>query len=71
FLPGDRLLLYTDGVIEARNRHNDFFALPDVMATMPAHTPQEFLEHLHQQLIRHTEGSLADDVAMVVVDRLA
>lgn len=71
FLPGDRLLLYTDGVIEARNRHNDFFALPDVMETVHARTPQEFLEHLHQQLIRHTEGSLADDVAMVVVDRLA
>jgi hypothetical protein len=38
---------------------------------MPARTtPAEFLEGLHQALIRHTEGRLADDVAMILVDRL-
>ncbi|MET9424640.1 PP2C family protein-serine/threonine phosphatase [Streptomyces sp. NPDC006540] len=69
--PGDRLLLYTDGVIEARNRDNEFFALAQAMEEMPARTtPAEFLEGLHQALIRHTEGRLADDVAMILVDRL-
>ncbi|WP_412566050.1 PP2C family protein-serine/threonine phosphatase [Streptomyces decoyicus] len=70
FAPGDRLLLHTDGVIEARDRDNAFFALPEAMEAVHARTPQEFLEQLHQGLIRHTQGRLADDVAMILVDRL-
>ncbi|MYS80643.1 PP2C family protein-serine/threonine phosphatase [Embleya scabrispora] len=70
FLPGDRLLLHTDGVLEARNRDNDFFALPEAMEAVPACTPPEFLEELHQGLLRHTQGRLVDDVAMIVAERL-
>ncbi len=71
FAPGDRLLLHTDGVIEARNRDNDFFALPQAMEAVHSRTPPEFLEQLHQALIRHTpQGRLADDAAMLLVDRL-
>jgi serine phosphatase RsbU (regulator of sigma subunit) len=70
FVPGDRLLLHTDGVIEARNRDNDFFALPEAMEAVYARNPLEFLEQLHQGLIRHTEGWLTDDVAMILLDRL-
>jgi serine phosphatase RsbU (regulator of sigma subunit) len=68
--PGDRLLLYTDGVIEARNPHNDFFALPEAMQAVQTCAPLQFLEQLHQALIRHTGGRLADDAAMLLVDRL-
>lgn len=72
FLPGDRLLLYTDGVIEARNRDNDFFPLPEAMEHVPVGTsPQEILDELHRALMRHTDGRLADDVAMILIDRLA
>ncbi|MFE3325038.1 PP2C family protein-serine/threonine phosphatase [Streptomyces sp. NPDC059176] len=70
FPPGDLLLLHTDGVIEARNRDNDFFALPEAMEQVRAASPQEFLEELHQGLIRHTGDSLADDVAMVLAERV-
>ncbi|AQT75412.1 PP2C family protein-serine/threonine phosphatase [Streptomyces sp. fd1-xmd] len=69
FLPGDRLLLHTDGVNEARDRGNEFFALPEAMEAMPDRGPQEFLDRLCQALVRHTEDRLGDDVAMILVDR--
>ncbi|MBT2403109.1 MULTISPECIES: PP2C family protein-serine/threonine phosphatase [unclassified Streptomyces] len=69
FAPGDRLLLCTDGVIEARDRDSTFFDLPEAMVTMRDHTRQAFLEGLRQALFRHTQGRLADDVAVILVDR--
>ncbi|MEU6863907.1 PP2C family protein-serine/threonine phosphatase [Streptomyces sp. NPDC046876] len=69
FERGDRLLLHTDGVIEARDGDNAFFALPEAMAELQDCTLQEFLEGLHEGLMRHTRGRLADDVAVIVVDR--
>ncbi|MER5860018.1 PP2C family protein-serine/threonine phosphatase [Streptomyces sp900105245] len=70
FAPGDRLLLYTDGVIEARDGRGEFFALPRAMEGIGGGTsPQAFLEQLHRALVRHTGGGLADDVAMILADR--
>ncbi|MER6202579.1 PP2C family protein-serine/threonine phosphatase [Streptomyces sp. NPDC001586] len=69
FAPGDRLLLCTDGVIEARDRDNVFFDLPEAMVSMRDHTRSAFLEGLHQALLRHTQSRLADDVAIILVDR--
>lgn len=71
FAVGDRLLLYTDGVIEARGRDNGFFPLAEAMERVSAHTPQDYLEQLHEELVRHTHGHLADDVAMLLVERSA
>ncbi len=69
FAPGDRLLLCTDGVIEARDRDNTFFDLPEAMVTMRDHTRKAFLEGLREALLRHTQSRLADDVAVVLLDR--
>ncbi|UXY35806.1 PP2C family protein-serine/threonine phosphatase [Streptomyces albidocamelliae] len=70
FAPGDRLLLYTDGVIEARDGRGEFFALPRAMEGIGGGiSPQAFLEQLHRALVRHTGGGLADDVAMILADR--
>nr|WP_033326189.1 PP2C family protein-serine/threonine phosphatase [Streptomyces yerevanensis] len=70
FTPGDRLLLHTDGVIEARSPDDGFFALPEAMEAAHRCSTPEFLEQLHQGLIRHTGGYLADDAAMLLVERL-
>ncbi|TQK79164.1 serine phosphatase RsbU (regulator of sigma subunit) [Streptomyces puniciscabiei] len=70
FAPGDRLLLHTDGVIEARSPDGDFFPLHETAESVHPCTPSEFLERLHQELIRHTHGYLADDAAMLVAERL-
>ncbi|GAB3011949.1 PP2C family protein-serine/threonine phosphatase [Streptomyces pseudoechinosporeus] len=70
FTPGDRLLLHTDGVIEARSPDDGFFALPEAMEAAHTCSTPEFLEQLHRGLIRHTGGYLADDAAMLLVERL-
>ncbi|MEV6314542.1 PP2C family protein-serine/threonine phosphatase [Streptomyces sp. NPDC051776] len=70
FTPGDRLLLYTDGVSEGRNRDNVFFPVAEAMEAVRAVAPSQFLEELHQALVRHTGNRLADDAAMLLVDRM-
>ncbi|MGW7694144.1 PP2C family protein-serine/threonine phosphatase [Streptomyces asiaticus] len=69
FLTGDRLLLHTDGVVEARNSYNEFFPLHRTMETLDCATPSEYLDRLRHALVRHTEGRLADDAAMVLIER--
>ncbi|AWK10738.1 serine/threonine protein phosphatase [Streptomyces spongiicola] len=69
FVRGDRLLLHTDGVVEARNGDDDFFPLPAAFAAVRGGTPGEYLEELHGALMRHSAGSLADDVAMLIIER--
>ncbi|MFE3995899.1 PP2C family protein-serine/threonine phosphatase [Streptomyces goshikiensis] len=71
FAPGDRLLLCTDGVIEARDPDDTFFDLTEAMATLRDHTREAFLEGLRQALLRHTQSRLSDDVAVLLVDRRA
>nr|BEK69307.1 hypothetical protein KPHV_65340 [Kitasatospora purpeofusca] len=74
FLPGDRLLIYTDGVIEARDSERRFYPLTERVAertaTHPSEPPAALLLHLRRDLLAHAGGRLDDDAAMVVVERL-
>lgn len=65
--PGDLLLLYTDGIAEARARDGEFFPLAAWMGRQPPTPPRELLTALHRDLLRYSRGSLDDDVAALAV----
>ncbi|EYT82387.1 protein phosphatase [Streptomyces sp. Tu 6176] len=71
FGPGDTLLLYTDGVVEARDRRGVFYPLAERAAQWAGSAPQALLDHVRRDLIAHTGGRLGDDVAMIAVRRRA
>jgi serine phosphatase RsbU (regulator of sigma subunit) len=68
--PGDRLLLYTDGLTEARDpRTRDF--LPDAVITRALTDPRDIedgLRALRDDVIGWTGGTLHDDIALVLVE---
>ncbi|WP_031475519.1 PP2C family protein-serine/threonine phosphatase [Streptomyces bicolor] len=70
FEPGDTLLLYTDGVIEARDGSGTFYPLAQRLSAVPEGEPQGLLRHLQEDLLAYTPGGhLGDDAAMVAIER--
>jgi serine phosphatase RsbU (regulator of sigma subunit) len=70
FAPGDRLVLYTDGFIEGRDRRGRFH---DLAAQVHAHAGrplESMVAALRRDLLHHVHGDLGDDAALVVVERL-
>ncbi len=71
--PGDRILLYTDGVEEARSASGEFFGtrrLVDFVtrqsaAGLPA---AETLRRLNLAILDHQEGKLQDDATSVLIE---
>ena len=69
FGPGDLLLLYTDGVTEARDPEGAFYPLAERLAAWAGERPEDLLRYLREDLMNHTNGSLRDDAAAVAVQR--
>ncbi|MFJ1545787.1 PP2C family protein-serine/threonine phosphatase [Streptomyces sp. NPDC088246] len=69
FTGGDMLVLYTDGVIEARSPSGAFYPLAERVASFPATSPDTLLHHIHRDLLAHTGGQPADDAALLVIER--
>ncbi len=67
FTPGDQLLLYTDGVIEARDPSGGFYPLDERVSLLKADDPEQALENLRRDLLDHLSGPLQDDTAMLLV----
>lgn len=65
--PGATLVLYTDGVVEARDRHGAFYdPVPCLSRPLPTN-PDTILDTLLADLARHTGGDLDDDAALMAV----
>ncbi|WP_329458036.1 PP2C family protein-serine/threonine phosphatase [Streptomyces sp. NBC_01497] len=70
FEPGDLLVLYTDGVVEARSPAGSFYPLAERVATFPARGPETMLRRIHEDLLAHTGGQPTDDVALLIIERV-
>jgi phosphoserine phosphatase RsbU/P len=69
--PGDRLLFYTDGLVESRDRSGRFLALDDRVATALAATDLDgCLQRIRGLLLGHTGDRLCDDVLLVACEPL-
>jgi sigma-B regulation protein RsbU (phosphoserine phosphatase) len=71
FAPGDVLVLYTDGVVEARDRAKRFFGIDRLIETVrqPAKSSAEIRENVLNALARHTGTMPADDDVTLVIVR--
>ena len=66
--PGDQLLLYTDGVTEARDRSGVFYPLAERSIGLLRHSdPELALEAVRRDLEAYVSGRLTDDAAMLLL----
>ncbi|MFD8779472.1 PP2C family protein-serine/threonine phosphatase [Streptomyces sp. NPDC059916] len=71
FEVGDLLLLYTDGVTEARDSTGTFYPLTERITGWTENDPDAFLGRLRRDLLHHVGGHLNDDAAMIALARTA
>jgi len=70
--PGDWIVLYTDGIPEARDEERNFFGMDRFINViercaadrLPA---PETLRHIMQSILRHQHGTLQDDATLLIV----
>lgn len=69
--PGERLLLCTDGLLEARDAGGRFFPLPEHLDALRRPDLQEAVDTLIVGVLDHVPGALDDDLAVLLVERRA
>ena len=71
--PGDRVLFYTDGVIEARSPDGDFYGVDRLVELLTRHlagglpTP-ETMRRVVRALLAHQQGQLTDDATLLLLE---
>lgn len=69
FLPGDDLLLYTDGLTEARDAEGRFYPLAERAHLLRGRDPETALRTLRHDLLQHADGPPQDDTALLMLHR--
>jgi serine phosphatase RsbU (regulator of sigma subunit) len=67
--PGDTMLLFTDGVYEARNQ-DGFFGmtrLRELVAGYAGARPETLCEAVEQRVVEHLDGAEHDDIALLAI----
>jgi len=70
--PGDCLVMYTDGITEARNKSNEMFGVERLKETIEANrklTAREITEKIFQNVVDFTGSDVREDDQTVVVIR--
>jgi serine phosphatase RsbU (regulator of sigma subunit) len=66
---GDKLVLCSDGLLEAENGKGEVFGYDRLVAALTAATPGQRLDSVKQALVQHLGGSSPhDDVSLMVID---
>ena len=63
--PGQRLICYTDGLVEARNRDGELIDLASLDRALSGGTLDEVLDRLVALVDEHSDGRYADDLALL------
>ncbi|MGW4378927.1 PP2C family protein-serine/threonine phosphatase [Kitasatospora sp. NPDC004531] len=71
--PGDRLLIYTDGVVDAKGANHEFFGLERftdfvIRATAAGEPAPEALRRLMHAILEHQEDTLTDDATIMMIE---
>jgi hypothetical protein len=69
FEDGDLLLLYTDGISEARDAHGEFYPLAARLEQLGHRPPDLLVPAINTDLDAYVGAPLADDAAMVAITR--
>jgi hypothetical protein len=65
---GDRLVFYTDGLLEARDRAGRYFRLEDCLGTLRQPDLEAAAEGVLSRLLAHTGRRLDDDAALLLFE---
>jgi sigma-B regulation protein RsbU (phosphoserine phosphatase) len=67
--PGDRLLVYTDGLLEARDADDDEFGTDRIAALASGADPGSTIDTLLDEVTRFTRGKRDDDLTVFMLSR--